>query len=140
MTKPQIWVASFLMLFIILFILGRLTNEDEVLRKSPPSGMFGQSEQVSTENLSGKDLVSAFGCTDCHGIDLKGTKKGPELKNISANFSRQQLINYLRNPSSFMNSDRFKKYRKQYPEMLMPGFGNKDVKDLGKIADFLLSR
>ncbi len=140
MTKPQIWVASFLMLFVILFILGRVTKEDEVLRKSPPSGMLGQSEQVSTENLSGMELMSVFGCADCHGTDLKGTTKGPELKNIADHFSRQELINYLRNPSSFMNSERFKKYREQYPQMLMPSFNNKDVKDLGKIADYLLSR
>ena len=52
MTKPQIWVAIFLFVFIALFILGRLTKEEEVLKKAPNTDVMVDSRQVSTDNLS----------------------------------------------------------------------------------------
>jgi hypothetical protein len=39
-----------------------------------------------------------------------------------------------------MDKPRFKEYREKYPSQLMPSYGNKDIKDLGKIVDFLLSK
>ena len=137
MTKPQIWIASFLALFILLFILQIVTKEEEKFMPIPTENL---TNQPSKENFSAQDLIANFGCTNCHGIDLEGTKLGPELKDISKNFGRGELITYLRNPGSFMGSERFQKYREQYPSVIMPNFGNKDVKDLGKIEDYLLAR
>ena len=51
MTKPQIWVASFLVLFILLFIIGRLTKEEETFI---PISTENFSSQSSTENLTGE--------------------------------------------------------------------------------------
>ena len=137
MTKPQIWVASFLVLFIILFIIGRLTKEEESFKPVTNSNM---PEQNTSENLSAQDLISSFGCVNCHGPALNGTSQGPALVQISQKFSREELIAYLRNPNSFMSGERFQEYRRQYPNVIMPNFGNKDVKSLGKIADYLLKR
>ena len=137
MTKPQIWIASFLALFILLFILQRVTKEEEKFMPIPTENL---TNQPSKENFSAQDLIANFGCTNFHGIDLEGTKLGPELKDISKNFGRGELITYLRNPGSFMGSERFQKYREQYPGVIMPNFGNRDVKDLGKIADYLLEQ
>lgn len=137
MTKPQIWVASFLVLFIILFIIGRLTKEEEQFKPVTNSNM---PEQNTSENLSAEDLISSFGCVNCHGQDLNGTSQGPALVQISQKFSREELIAYLRNPNSFQSGKRFQEYRKQYPNVIMPNFGNKDVKSLGKITDYLLKR
>ena len=137
MTKPQIWVASFLILFILLFIIGRVTKEEDTFKPVSTNDFTGQS---STENLTAGELIANFGCTDCHGTNLDGTKKGPVLQNIGEHFSREELIAYLRNPNSFMGSERFKEYRKQFPGVVMPNFGNRNVKDLGKIADYLLRR
>ncbi len=137
MTKPQIWIASFLALFILLFILERVTKEEE---KFMPTSTENLTNQPSKENFSAQELITMFGCTNCHGVDLEGTKLGPGLKDISKNFGRGELITYLRNPGSFMGSERFQKYREQYPGVIMPNFGNRDVKDLGKIADYLLEQ
>lgn len=140
MTKPQIWVAAFLLLFIVLFLLGRITQKEEPMKDF--SGMNNQSmgEQNTTE-LTGDKLVLSFGCTNCHGSDLAGTNMGPSLKNLKQYWSdRDNLINYLRNPNSFMDKERFKEYKQKYPNGIMPSYGNKDIKDLGKIADFLLSQ
>jgi mono/diheme cytochrome c family protein len=81
-----------------------------------------------------------LGCTNCHGDDLNGTQMAPPLKNIKDFWSKDKLTNYLRNPESFMDSDRFKAYRDKYPGTIMPSFGNINVQELGKIAEFLLNR
>lgn len=138
MTKAQIWVSAFLLLFIILFLLGRLTK-DEKNNRTQINNPVPQTNMAS-ENVTGLDLINKLGCISCHGSDLTGTNMGPGLKNISEYWSRDKLINYLRNPSSYMNSERFKEYKEKYPDIHMPSFGNIDVKDLGKIADELLKK
>ncbi len=140
MTKPQIWVAAFLFLFIVLFLLGRLNKEEEPMKDFSNMNNTPMGEQTNTE-LTGDKLIQTFGCTNCHGADLAGTNMAPTLLGIREFWSsRDNLINYLRNPNSFMDKDRFKEYRAKYKNGIMPAYGNKDVKDLGKIADYLLSK
>lgn len=139
MTKPQIWVAAFLFLFIALFMLGRITKDEEVPTKDfshmNNTSMGGQQ----TEEITGASLIKSFGCLNCHGDNLEGSAMGPALTNLTQFWGRDNLLNYLRNPNSFMDSDRFKEYKKRFPNQMMPSYGNKDVKDLGKIADYLLT-
>ncbi|WP_337865346.1 cytochrome c [Ignavibacterium sp.] len=139
MTKPQIWVAAFLFLFIILFLIQNATKTHEPEKDFSQMGS-SMMQQESNENLSGAQLMNNFGCLSCHGANLEGTAMGPALVNLKEFWSRDNLINYLRNPNSYMNQKRFQEYQEKYPNMIMPAYGNKDVKDLGKIADYLLSR
>lgn len=140
MTKPQIWVAAFLVLFIALFLLGRLTKEEEPMKDFSNMNNSPMGSQQTSE-LTGDKLFKTFGCINCHGADLAGTNMGPSLRNVKVYWdSRDNLINYLRNPNSYMDKDRFRDYREKYPNQIMPSFGNKDVKDLGKIADYLLNQ
>ncbi len=139
MTKPQIWVAAFLALFILLFLLQKATKQDE--EKSPLSGMNTVPQSnMSSENISGEELIARIGCYNCHGSDLAGTVKGPRLAELSKFWTRDQLINYLRNPNSFMSSERFKDHKEKYPDVMMPSYNNIDVKDLGRIVEYLLQR
>jgi len=133
MTKPQIWVEAFLALFIVLFIIQKLNEKKKVTQK-PSFVMNTDPKKVETP----EGLIESLGCITCHGANLNGTNNGPSLKNIKQYWSRDNLINYLRNPAANMNGDRFTKYKKKYPNFLMPSFGNVDVKKLGKIADYLL--
>lgn len=140
MTKPQIWVAVFLVLFIVLFMIGRLTKEEETMKDFSGMNDSPMGQQSSSE-LTGDKLIESFGCTNCHGSNLAGTNMGPSLKGLKQFWSnRDNLINYLRNPNSFMDKDRFKEYKVKYPNGIMPSYGNKDVKDLGKIVDYLLTQ
>ena len=140
MTKPQIWVAVFLVLFIVLFMIGRLTKEEETMKDFSGMNDSPMGQQSSSE-LTGDKLIESFGCINCHGSNLAGTNMGPSLKGLKQFWSsRDNLINYLRNPNSFMDKDRFKEYRAKYPNGIMPSYGNKNVKDLGKIADYLLTQ
>jgi len=138
MTKPQIWIATFLALFILLFLLSRLTKEPETEQTNPSVNSPNPQTGMSSENLSPKELIAKLGCITCHGNDLQGTRMGPSLHKVAEYWSRDKLINYLRNPTSFSDTERFQKYVEQFPGMIMPPFGNIDVKDLGKIADYLL--
>jgi|UniRef100_A0A832G6G6 mono/diheme cytochrome c family protein len=139
MTKPQIWVATFLFLFIILFLIQKATKTNEPEKDFSQMGT-SMMQQESNENLSGAELMNNFGCLNCHGANLEGGPMGPALVNLKEYWSRDNLINYLRNPNSFMSQKRLKEYREKYPNMIMPAYGNKDVKDLGKIADYLLTK
>lgn len=140
MTKPQIWVAVFLLLFIVLFLIGRLTKEEETMKDLSGINDSPMGQQSSSE-LTGDKLIESFGCINCHGSNLAGTNMGPSLKGLKQFWSnRDNLINYLRNPNSFMDKDRFREYKVKYPNGIMPSYGNKDVKDLGKIVDYLLTQ
>ena len=140
MTKPQIWVASFLFLFIILFFLQKMTHgpRDENKPENIPSSQGEMSNQ--SQNMAPKDMIAKLGCTGCHGPELIGTQMAPALANLKEFWSKDKLINYLRNPNSFMDSDRFKAYRDKYPGTIMPSFDNISVQDLGKIAEYLLMK
>jgi hypothetical protein len=141
MTKPQIWVAAFLAAFILLFMLQKLTKEEE----TPRDISSQMNNQMTEENTTGSDLtaeqlISNFGCTNCHGSDLAGTNLAPGLINLSQYWGKESLLNYLRNPNDFMNDERFKEYREKYSGQIMPPYGNKNIKDLGKIVDYLLTK
>jgi len=140
MTKPQIWVAAFLFLFIVLFMIGRMTKKEETMKDFSASNNSPMTGQETNTELTGDKLFQSFGCIRCHGTNLAGTNQGPALVGLKEYWSRDNLLNYLRNPNSYMGSDRFKVYREKYPTGIMPSFGNKDVKDLGKIADYLLTQ
>jgi mono/diheme cytochrome c family protein len=79
MTKPQIWVATFLFLFIVLFLLGRLTKKEEPMKDFSGMNNAPMSEQTTSE-LTGDKLFQTFGCVNCHGADLAGTNMAPALK------------------------------------------------------------
>ncbi len=140
MTKPQIWVAAFLVLFMLLFLLQKVTNEPGRKTTGPANSPVSQQNMASNEDLSPVGLIDKLGCRNCHGQDLAGTKMAPSLQNLSQHWSKDQLTNYLRNPSSYMDDDRFKEYQQKYPGMVMPSFGNINVQELGKISEFLLNQ
>jgi cytochrome c553 len=140
MTKPQIWVAAFLVLFFLLFFLQRVTNEPERKTTGPMSNPGSQQDMASNESMTPVELINKLGCRNCHGQDLAGTKMAPSLLGLQAYWSKDQLINYLRNPSSFMDSKRFQEYQQQYPNMVMPSFNNINVQELGKISEYLLTQ
>ncbi len=140
MTKPQIWIAFFLALFIILFALEKLLNSNETNISGQKTSPMSQS-QISSKEVSVEELMGNLGCLNCHGADLTGTERAPSLLRVKQYWSsREELINYFRNPSSYMDNDRFLEYLKKYPKEMMPPFNKISVQELGRIADYLLSK
>jgi hypothetical protein len=73
-------------------------------------------------NIISADLVARIGCINRHGNDLAGTSQGPSLIGIKKYWSRDQLINYLRNPNSFMSAEGFQDYKAKYANVMMPSY------------------
>lgn len=138
MTNAQKWIAVTLGLFLILLVLGRLTQEKSDDQQMSQM-MMNQVEQSSQE-LDGFSLIKQVGCINCHGAELEGTKMAPSLQNLKEFWTRDNLINYLRNPSSYSSDKRFAEYKDKYKNIVMPSYNNIDVKNLGKIADYLLTK
>lgn len=136
MTKTQIWTSAFLTIFILLFVLQRATKTENNIHNDVASNYV---TTVDDKKPDAAILMKNFGCVTCHGQNFQGSKVGPTLYNLKEIYTRDELINYLRNPSSYMEKDRFKAYKEKYKNIIMPPFNNKDVKDLGKIADYILT-
>jgi len=135
MTNAQKWVAAFLVIFIALFAISKLTESEENLAEDVD--YYGESTNAAEDGLA---MFRNSGCVSCHGQELQGTKVGPALANVKKYWDRDALINYLRNPSAYSGDDRFEVYRSTYNNIVMPAYSNLDVKDLGKMADYLLSK
>lgn len=133
MTNAQKWVLAVFIVFILLLVIGRYSKTSETEAMLGYDSMGNQN----TEQLDGMGLITKIGCTSCHGKDLKGTAMAPSLYEVKNYWTRDKLINYLRNPSSYSGDARFDAYREKY-RALMPSYNNIDVKQLGIIADYLL--
>lgn len=144
MTNAQKWVAAFLGVFILLFVLAKVVEQDDT--EIPHDVENYVQQEQTTENpsqvqeASGLTLIKQNGCTACHGQDLTGNGNlGPSLYNAKDHWTRDELINYLRNPADYSNDPRFDEYQDRFKNIMMPSFDNLDVKDLGLIADYILS-
>jgi cytochrome c553 len=141
MTKTQIWVTAFLGVFFVLFGIAKLTEKDE---PGPATGMnSGRTESTNSpaEEKTPLALMQINGCTSCHGTDLNGSPMAPDLKKVKEHWdNRKELITYLRNPASYKGSKYIDDYKQKYTSAIMPSYGHLDVKELGKIADFLLNQ
>jgi mono/diheme cytochrome c family protein len=111
-----------------------MTEEEEIY---DDVDFYGGDDVAVSADDNALSLINRMNCVSCHGVDLKGTKLGPSLYSAKEYWSRDNLINYLRNPSSYSGDDRFEAYKKEY-NSIMPSFSNHDVKDLGVVADYLL--
>ena len=139
MTNAQKWISAFLGLFLVLFLLVRITKKEEPALAPERGQMPGQTSQAAGK-AGGLSLVESSGCVSCHGEKLQGTRIAPPLANLKEHWTRDGLINYLRNPESYGGDKRFDEYRQKYKNVIMPSFNNIDVKDLGKMAEYLLTR
>ena len=136
MTNVQKWILAALVAFIALFILGKATEnnepaEDPIYYEEAPA----QAEEASQI----QNLLTVNNCLNCHGADLKGTSLGPSLYASGEYWDRAGLINYLRNPADYSGNERFENFKERYNHIVMPAYENVGVKDLGKLADYILS-
>jgi len=133
MTNAQKWVAAFLFFFVALFALSKATktNEEEY------NELDYATDSMTSEELDAPALIANLGCAKCHGENLDGTDKGPNLHGVGENWTRSELINYFRNPSSYGKGARFDDYREKYP-IGMRSYNSVELKSLGKIADYIL--
>ena len=78
------------------------------------------------------------GCAKCHGPQGEGQRSGPPLDTLSERWQQAELIEYLKRPKAFVESNPRLSYMvEQYP-IGMLGYPNLSEEDLEKLAVFLL--
>lgn len=98
------------------------------------------NKPTDKKTKTAEQLYSTLGCASCHGADLEGTEKGPELKNLDEYWTRDYLVMYLNKTTSFMDSTRLVKYQGKYKGFIMHSYDTVDVDQLQMLADYLIKQ
>jgi len=143
MTNAQKWVSAFLVLFILLLVLSKITSRQESETDLSDSYM-NETENIETgANESSEiyvgDLLANNRCFTCHGNDLNGTGMGPSLAKVSENWKKVSLISYFQNPKAFLNNPRMSVLKEKYNRE-MPAQEKMSPEELDALAEYLLTR
>ena len=122
MNKTIIYSTVIVIILIIIFIVIRSTN------------------LTGSNAANPEDLYTSWGCATCHGSNLEGTEKGPELTGLSKYWSKEELVTYMRNTAAFIDNKRMIKFQDQYKGYIMPSYDTLNVKELHVMADYLLKQ
>ncbi len=84
-------------------------------------------------------LFVDLGCAKCHGDNREGQRSGPPLIKIIDHWNEESLLQYLRDPKTFVESNpRLSYLDEQYP-IAMPAYADTNEEDLRKLAQFILN-
>ncbi|MEJ2581215.1 MAG: cytochrome c [Acidobacteriota bacterium] len=84
-------------------------------------------------------LYINLGCAKCHGDNRQGQRSGPPLIKIIDHWNEESLLQYLRDPKTFVESNpRLSYLDEQYP-IAMPAYADTNEEDLRKLAQFILN-
>lgn len=84
-------------------------------------------------------LYVDLGCAKCHGDDRQGQRSGPALIKIADHWNEEELLEYLKSPRTFVESNpRLSYLDEQYP-IAMPAYATTDEADLRKLAEYILN-
>jgi len=84
-------------------------------------------------------LYIDLGCAKCHGGNREGQRSGPPLIKIIDHWNEETLLEYLRDPKAFVESNpRLSYLDEQYP-IAMPAYSETNEEDLRKLAQFILN-
>ena len=97
------------------------------------------NEDQAHDDPPGTRLFAKHNCVLCHGENGEGKTTGPPLSGLREHYSKQQLLEFLRNPESYArHDDRLRRQLEGYVAM-MPGYGYLDSLELEQLADHVLS-
>lgn len=137
MTNAQKWVSVFLVLFVLLLALSKLTDREEQTNDS-----YYSEETVSSsepKELNVENLLANNKCYVCHGRDLNGSGMGPSLANLSKNWKAENLASYLENPKAFLNNPRMAILKDKFGTE-MPAAKDLTSEELNALAEYLIAR
>ncbi|MCF6270004.1 MAG: cytochrome c [Melioribacteraceae bacterium] len=136
MTNAQKWVSTFLLLFILLLVLAKMTSseEDELVITENIESTEDQSPEKYAEELMANNK-----CFTCHGKNLEGARMGPSLANVKENWEKGDLVSYFKNPKAFLSNPRMAVLKDKYSKE-MPAQDKLSHKELDALAEYLLHR
>ena len=84
-------------------------------------------------------LYIDLGCAKCHGDNREGQRSGPPLVKIIDHWDEDELLEYLRSPKTFVETNpRLSYLDEQYP-IAMPAYATTSEEDLRKLAEYILN-
>ena len=84
-------------------------------------------------------LYIELGCAKCHGDNREGQRSGPPLVKIGDHWDEGELLEYLKSPKTFVETNpRLSYLDEQYP-IAMPAYSDTSEEDLRKLAEFMLN-
>ncbi len=88
---------------------------------------------------SAEALYVDLGCAKCHGESREGQRSGPPLVKIIDHWDEDELLEYLKSPKTFVESNpRLSYLDEEYP-IAMPAYDSTSEEDLRKLAEFILN-
>ena len=87
----------------------------------------------------GAASFASRGCTLCHGADGSGTTFGPTLQGKKQFWTREKLMEYLKNPVAYAEKDKRLSDQARRYTLPMQRFDMLTPEELGALADYILS-
>lgn len=92
------------------------------------------------ESNPGRAAYRQFGCGSCHGSDGQGLRTAPPLRDLSARWTEDELVAFLRNPRAVRaQRPQLEALAGQYP-VDMAGFPNAPEETLRAVARYVLEK
>jgi mono/diheme cytochrome c family protein len=88
---------------------------------------------------SGAALYASKGCTLCHAEDGAGTTFGPSLQGKKQFWTREKLVEYLKNPLAYGEKDKRLSEQARKFTLPMARFDMLTPEELSALADHVLS-
>jgi mono/diheme cytochrome c family protein len=100
----------------------------------------GESDgKPAVANARGADVFKSQACSTCHGPDGAGTPFGPPLQGTKGFWTREKLVEYLKNPAAYTEKDpRLSAQAKRFT-LPMQRFDRLPAEDLAAVADYVLA-
>ncbi len=99
----------------------------------------GGGGNSAADALPGRALFQEKNCVLCHGPNGEGRASGPELRNVATHFTRDQVIEYLKDPAAYAEKDpRLAARMNDFPGM-MPKYNYLEQTQLEQLADYVLA-
>lgn len=77
----------------------------------------------AADEIDGAEVYAAAGCASCHGADLGGRKMGPPLTGIAPYWTMDEMVRWLKDPSSAYGKDRLVEIGREYGIVMPPAVG-----------------
>jgi cytochrome c2 len=138
MTNAQKWVAGFLLLFVLLLALSKMTERGESKTDSYDE-VEVETTQTAPKDINAENLLANNRCFICHGVDLAGSGMGPSLAEVGDNWNQENLVSYLKNPAAFLGDQRMVVLKEKYNRD-MPALQNLSEEELNVLAEHLINR
>jgi len=89
--------------------------------------------------MAGWQVYADLNCASCHGDLREGKRSGPVLTGLETHWTRDQLVEYVKNPDAMIKSNPRLAYKAEKYPIAMPGYADKaDEANLGALAGYLL--